>query len=35
MQSGGSGVAHACVCSRVLNVLPLWGPVLNADANAP
>lgn len=34
-QSDGSGVAHTPVCSSDLNVLPLWGPVLNADANAP
>lgn len=32
-QSDSSGVAHTCVCSSDLNVLPLWGTVLNADTN--
>lgn len=34
-QSDGSAVARAHACSSDLNMLPLWGPVLNADANAP
>lgn len=34
-QSDGSGVAHAHVCSSDLNVLPLWGLALNADADGP
>lgn len=34
-QSDASAVAPAPVCLSDLNVLPLWGPVLNADANAP
>lgn len=33
--SDGSGVTRARVCSSDLNVLPLWGPVSNADAHAP
>lgn len=34
-QADGSGVAYTHVCSSDLNVLPLWGPALNADANTP
>lgn len=35
-QSDASAVAPAPpVCLSDLNVLPLWGPVLNTDANAP
>lgn len=34
-QSDASAVAPAPVCLSDLNVLPLWGPVLNADANTP
>lgn len=34
-QAAASAAAPAPVCLSDLNVLPLWGSVLNADANAP